>query len=84
MSVLDRLSRLGVGLSVEQANDFEWFKESWDNVNEEQFGAEWPERFAAMAQKAGDDVAAGIADAFSKLVHAETVRCLSGVPRLRL
>ena len=28
--VLDRLPRLGQGLSPEQRNDFTWFKEAWD------------------------------------------------------
>lgn len=84
MSVLDRLSHLGAGLSAEQANDFEWFKENWDTVNGDQLGAAWPEKFAEMTQKACDDIAAGINNAFSQLVNAETARCLSGIPRLRL
>ena len=37
--VLDRLARLGQGLSPEQRNDFSWFKEAWDACMLQEHGA---------------------------------------------
>ena len=84
LTVLDRVSRLGAGLSPAQANDFQWFKENWDHVNETHLAAAWPEKFAELIQKVQDDITGGIADAFSKFIHAESARCLSDIPSLRL
>ena len=82
--VLDRMSLLGAGLSAEQTRDFEFFKSHWDDVNEADMGAEWPLKFAELTQQVQDAITAGDSTAFSRFVHAETKRCLSDIPRLRL
>ena len=82
--VLDRMSLLGAGLSAEQTRDYEFFKSHWDDANEAAMAAEWPRKFAELTQHVQDAIAAGDTNAFSKFVHAETERCLSDIPRLRL
>ena len=73
--VLERLARLGQGLSPAQRNDFAWFKEAWDNKMLEQHGAGWPALFASWAQRLLDAHAGGDRAAFSVFVHDETKRC---------
>ena len=82
--VLDKLSLTGAGLSAEQTRDFDWFKTNWDNVNET-FEDDWPTKFAELTQGVQDDITKkGDTTAFSKFMHAETLRCLQGIPRLRI
>ena len=76
--VLDRLSRLGQGLSPAQRNDFGWWKESWDAKMLEEHGAEWGCVFAEWVQRVINDVGDGIGNSFSLFVHAETRRCFDG------
>ena len=83
LTVLDKLSRVGAGLSPEQINDFNWFKESWDKLNEEQYGADWPDKFAEFMQRLNNASDSGVQNAFSVFMHAETQRCLSHIPMLR-
>ena len=82
--ILDKMSLLGSGLSAEQARDFEFFKTHWDDVNEADLGAAWPEKFAELTQHVQYMITAGEVNAFSKFMHSEWVRCLSEIPRLRL
>ena len=84
MTVLDKLSRVGAGLSPEQMNDFTWFKESWDKANEELYGADWPAKFAEFMQGVHNSNDGGVPNAFSVFMHAETQRCLSHIPMLRV
>ena len=84
MAVLDKLSRVGAGLSPEQMNDFAWFKESWDKANEERYGADWPAKFAEFMQGVHNSNDSGVRNAFSVFMHAETQRCLSHIPMLRV
>ena len=49
--VLDRLARLGQGLSPEQRNDFSWFKEAWDACMLQEHGDSWPETFMGWMQR---------------------------------
>ena len=82
--VLDRLAHLGQGLSAAQRNDFSWWKDAWDAKMLEQHGENWPEVFAGCVQQLLEKNEAGAGNAFSLFVHAETVRCLDGVPGLRI
>ena len=50
----------------------------------EQYGEKWPEVFAGWVQELLEKNEAGVGNAFSLFVHAETVRCLDGVPGLRI
>ena len=81
--VMDRLCRIGRGLSAGQRNDFGWFKEAWDAKMQEEHLAEWPQKFAEwIAQVLRDAVASD--RAFSVFVHSETTRCFSGVSSLAI
>ena len=84
LAVLDRLARLGQGLSPAQRNDFSWWKEEWDAKMLEEHGEDWPAVFAGWVQRVLDDNEAGMVNAFSHFVHAETRRCFDGVPGLRV
>ena len=42
--VLDRLAKIGVGLSAPQKSDWSWFKESWDEAMLVEWGVNWVER----------------------------------------
>ena len=84
LEVLDRMARTGVGLSPAQKNDWQWFKQSWDQKMLEEHGAEWGDLFASWVQKAANDITKGQANTFSLLVHNETRRCFSDQPALRV
>ena len=83
-AVLDRLSRLGTGLSPEQRNDWAWFKAAWDRAMLQEHQAEWARVFATWVQRVLDDLANGSAHAFSAFVHSETRRCLDDQPGLQV
>ena len=83
-AVLDRVSRLGTGLSPEQRNDWAWFKDEWDRVMLLEHGAEWVRVFASWMQKVLDELDSGTAHAFSAFVHSETRRRLDDQPGLRV
>ncbi len=74
--VLDRMARLGHGLSAAQKNDFNWWKDNWDAKLLEEHGGEWPRIFAEWMQKLLQDVDGGAGNAFSIFVHSETRRTL--------
>ena len=84
LHVLDRLARLGQGLSPAQRNDFSWWKDAWDATTRQQHGGDWPEVFAGWVQRLLEENEAGAGNAFSLFVHAETRRCFDGVPGLRV
>ena len=84
LEVLDRLARLGQGLSPAQKNDFSWFKEAWDARMLEALGDSWPETFMGWMQGLLGKNEAGVGNAFSVFVHKETRRCFDGVPGLRV
>ena len=74
--MLDRLARLGHGLSAAQKNDFGWRKENWDAKMLEEHGGDWLRIFAEWMQKLLVDVEGGARNAFSIFVHSETRRTL--------
>ena len=49
--VLDRLARLGSGLTPQQKNDFTWFKEAWDAKCVAVSPLTWGSTFAGLCQK---------------------------------
>ena len=49
--VLDRLARLGQGLSPEQKNDFSWFKEACDACMLQEHGDSWPDTSMGWMQR---------------------------------
>ena len=84
LEVLDRLARLGQGLSPAQKNDFKWFKEAWDARILQEHGDNWPELFMGWMQRLLGENEDGVANAFSVFVHNETRRCFDGVAALRV
>ena len=72
--VLDRMARLGTGLSAPQRNDFAWFKDAWDTAMLVDHGAEWPRTFAEWMQRLLNDIPEGAGNAFSMFAHPETRR----------
>ena len=73
--VLDRLAQLKVGLSAGQRNDWQWFKDAWDEKMIAEHQAMWGSVFSGWMQAALDDKRS---NAFSIFVHNETARVLSG------
>ena len=58
--VLDRLARLGQGLSPGQRNDFNWFKDAWEARMLQEHGDSWPETFMGwMTRLLGENEAGG-------------------------
>ena len=85
MDVLDRLAAFGVGLSAEQVNDWAWFKQAWDALMVNEHDQGWGATFAGWMQQVTEEMAQeGGSNAFSRFVHRETLRCLSGEVALRL
>ncbi len=82
--VLDRLARLGQGVSPEQRNDLSWFKEAWDACMLQEHGGSWPETFMGWMQELLGKDEAGVGNAFSVFVNDETRRCFDGVLGLRV
>ena len=76
---MDRLSRLGKGLSPPQRSDFQWFKEAWDARMAAMYKEKWPETFASLMEKViQDSEQSSAVAAFSQFVHKETCRTLAG------
>ena len=72
--VLDRLARIGAGLSDGQKNDWTWFKSSWDETMLAEHAHDWPMIFAGFMQGVLDDERT---NAFSDFVYKETLRVFS-------
>ena len=79
--VLDRLARLGAGLSAGQKNDWPWFKDAWDKEMVGQHGEKWGSVFASWVQRVLEDESS---NAFSKFVYDETCRVFRGVAALQI
>jgi len=75
--VLDRMSKLGTGLTGAQKNDWAWFREAWDAKMCAEHGLDWGNVFSGWIQKVLDDLMDEVGNAFSVFVHAETSRCFS-------
>ena len=74
--VLERLRRVGRGLSKGQVSEFQWFKENWDEKMVSEHAAEWPRLFAEQMQAILNEQEKNPAIAvFSHFVHKETQRC---------
>ena len=82
--VLDRMARLGTGLSAPQRNDWQWFKEAWDDQMLEEHKGDWGGIFAHWIQGVLDRFEDNVGNAFSTFVHDETMRCLAEEDVLRL
>ena len=75
-AVLERI-RLIAELSIEQRNDWEYFKTHWDREMAKAQGEKWAEAFAEMMQNVLTLLQNGETNAFSVFMHRETQRVLS-------
>ena len=64
LHVLDRLARLGQGLSPAQRDEFIWWKDAWDATMCQQHGGYWSEVFAGWVQRLLEENEAGAGNAF--------------------
>ena len=80
--VLDKMAKLGCGLTAAQRNDWAWFREAWDEKMCEEHVQDCGGRFSGWMQKLLDDLSDGVANAFSVFMHDETVRHFSKTPML--
>ena len=80
--VLDRLARIGTGLSSAQKTDWKWFKMAWDEKMAGEHKENWGSLFAQWAQEVLDQFSGGQLNAFSLFVNRETRRCFDTVPQL--
>ena len=74
--------RAAAELSPEQANDWEFFKTTWDREMAEAQQGKWGELFAELMQHLLNELGAGKTRALSVFMHAETQRVLGDVPAL--
>ena len=82
--VLDRVSRVGAGISPGQKNDWAWFKQAWDQRMLEEHGSDWGGTFASWMQQVVDDASSDKPNALSVFVYTETRRCFGDQPALRV
>ena len=82
--VLDRLLAQGDSLSIQQRNDWQWFKREWDAAMAREHDKEWGSTFAGIVQNLLDELATGKASAVADFMYNETVRVLSTVPSLQV
>jgi hypothetical protein len=75
--VLDRLGRLGQGISAAQRNGFLWFKDAWDSKMLTEHGDRWPAVFAGWAQRLLQAHEEGDSAAFSVFMNNEARRCFA-------
>ena len=81
LEVLDRLRRIGVGLSAGQKNDWAWFSDAWDRAMVAEHGAGWAALFAQWMQGVLNDTRS---NAFSLFVHKESLRVFHGAAALHV
>ena len=79
--LLDRVARLGAGLSAAQSNDWQWFKEAWDQEMVAAHGAEWAVMFSGWIQGVLNDERS---NAFSVFVNGETSRVFHNTTALHV
>ena len=79
--VLDRLARLKAGLSPGQKNDWQWFKESWDQAMVHEHKDNWASVFAGRVQTVLND---DRSNALSLFVYSETCRVFNATVALHV
>ena len=82
--VMERMCKLGSGLSPAQRTDWAWFHEAWDLKMAGEHADNWGGVFSGWMQKVLDDMSDGITNAFSLFVESETLRCFGDTPMLIL
>ena len=74
---MDRMAKLGAGLSPQQRNDWMWFKEAYDRKMHTEHGDGWVQLFVGWMQGVLNEINDGTPNAFSLFVHMETTRCFA-------
>jgi hypothetical protein len=80
---LDRV-RSCARLAPEQQNDWKFFATTWDSRMAEAHGEAWGGLFAEILQNVQDELEGGNREAFSQLMHRESMRIMGEVETLRL
>ena len=75
--VMDRMAKIGSGLSPQQRNDWVWFKEAYDRTMHGEHGDDWVRIFVGYMQEVLNQLHDGTPNAFSLFVHKETLRCFA-------
>ena len=81
--VLERV-RLLAELSLEQRNDWDYFKGAWDRRMAEAHGEDWADIFCEHIQHVLSALDSGQANALSVFMHKETERVLCATPALQI
>ena len=81
---MEKVMRIGNGLSAAQMADWPWFKEAWDIAMNAEHGVAWPTTFAEWMQNVVNATIVGTTSAMSTFVWNETQRVLENTPKLIL
>ena len=74
---MDKMAKLGSGLTPAQKNEWAWFREAWGTRMREEHKADWGGTFSQWMQKILEDITGGQFNAFSTFMHEETMRHFS-------
>ena len=81
---MDKLAKLGSGLTPAQKNEWAWFREAWGTRMREEHAADWGGTFSIRMQKILDGITGGAFNAFSTFMHEETMREFSEIAMLAM
>ena len=74
---MDRMAKLGTGLSPQQRNDWMWFREAYERTMHAEHGDGWVKLFVGWMQGVLNEINGGTPNAFSLFVHKEATRCFA-------
>ena len=75
--VIDKMAKLGSGLTPAQKNEWAWFREAWGTRMREEHNTDWGGTFSQWMQHILDDITGGAFNAFSTFMHEGTIRIFS-------
>ena len=81
--VMEKISKLGAELPSAQKLNFDWFKDTWDDVMLKQHGAEWPKLFSEQMQGILDVMKVN-PHAFQLFLFQELHRSFNGIQALAI
>ena len=76
MAALLHLKKLKGAVSAQQLQEWDWFKDAWDDDMKKKHGKTYPEHFAGWLQHVSNEMAQGDGEAFSRFMHNESRRLL--------
>ena len=75
--VMDKMAKLGSGLTPAQKNEWAWFREAWYARMREEHAADWGGTFSKWMQKILDGIRGGASNARYTFMHEDTIRIFS-------